>query len=122
MSRAPPEIWAMRSRTPYPCRSPSDAAFRIRRSSVPGSRSAWWPMTTPSGLRIVQVSPNLSRRATLGAGFVPDAPNDGGDVGRPLAQPAHEVGKPFAPERNVHTHAMALPDERGLKVAAHAVQ
>ena len=46
----------------------------------------------------------------------------GRDVGRALAQPAHEVGKPLAPERNVDAHAVALLGERGLQIAAHAVQ
>src|SRR5205085_1269568 len=29
-----------RSSTPYPCSGPSETAFRMRRSSVPGSKSA----------------------------------------------------------------------------------
>src|ERR1044071_8394968 len=32
---------SMRSRTPYPCSSPSDSALRMRRSRVPGRSSAW---------------------------------------------------------------------------------
>src|SRR5580765_8907013 len=54
--------------------------------------------------------------------FSKNAANHKTDVGWPLAQPAHEIRKPFASERDVHTDAVALADEHGLQVAADAVE
>ncbi len=54
--------------------------------------------------------------------FIAEAAEYRRDVCRPLAQAAHEVGKPLPSERNVDAHAVTLRDERGLQIAAHAVQ
>ena len=44
------------------------------------------------------------------------------DIGRTLAEPAHEVRKPFAAERNVDAHAIPRLHEHRLQIAADAVQ
>src|SRR5688500_15363664 len=46
----------MRSRTPYPCRRPSDTALRMRRSSVPGRIES--AIQSPKALRRTLGSPS----------------------------------------------------------------
>src|SRR6185437_16318297 len=43
-------------------------------------------------------------------------------VGRTLCQAAHEIRIPLRPERNIHTHVVALPHELFLQVATHSVE
>src|SRR5580704_10001092 len=55
----------MRSRIPYPCCGPSETAFRMSRSNVPGSNSAWFGMAKSLLNDIGELcacSPKLSRR------------------------------------------------------------
>jgi|HubBroStandDraft_1064217.scaffolds.fasta_scaffold00870_16 hypothetical protein len=49
-------------------------------------------------------------------------PRDEQDIGRPLAQPPHEVGIPLAAEGNVDADAPAVTRELSLQVAADAVE
>src|SRR3569832_776777 len=64
MCSDPPEICSIRRSTPYPCSSPSETAFRINKSNVPGSSSAALPMLHSPKLhrRAYEASPKLSRR------------------------------------------------------------
>src|SRR5271156_4584686 len=43
-------------------------------------------------------------------------------VGGPLRQPAHKVGIPVGPKRNINPHPIAGGYQRPLQVAAHAVK
>ena len=44
------------------------------------------------------------------------------DVGRPLAEPPHEVREPLLAERHVDPHPVALGAERGLQIAPNPVE
>src|SRR5580765_5053118 len=57
-----------------------------------------------------------------GGALVQQARDDRSHVGRPLAQPAHEVREPLAAERDVDADARAAGDQRLLKIAADAVE
>src|SRR5258705_10988607 len=54
--------------------------------------------------------------------FADHVARDEGDVRGALSEAAHEIRIPLLAEGYVDTHPIALPDERLLKVAAHAVQ
>src|SRR6266404_4004477 len=45
-----------------------------------------------------------------------------GEVGRPLGQAAHEIGKPIAAVWNINAEAIAVFNELALQVGSHAVQ
>src|SRR5258708_25717191 len=51
-----------------------------------------------------------------------DAADYESDIRRPLTEPAHEVGKPFAAEWNIDAHAIARLHQHRLEVPADAVQ
>src|SRR6266542_4348597 len=54
--------------------------------------------------------------------FLDDVAGEERNVGRPLCQPAHEIRIPLRAERNIDAHAVALANQRVLKIAANSVE
>ena len=64
--------------------------------------------------QIADYFPGESGRAGPRSPFAEQRLQDKRHVGRPLSEPAHEIGKPFAAERDVDTHAIAARRKCGL--------
>src|SRR5690242_21746426 len=66
---------------------------------------------------------DLCRRYdALASALAENSANNETDIGWAFAETTHEVREPFAAERHVDAHAIPIAVQRGLQVAANAIQ